>query len=165
MIWFVAFVASIFGANWAIGQFGIVPVGFGLAAPAGVFFAGLAFTFRDLLHRSLGKWWALGAIGVGAGISTLVSPEFALASGVAFGFSELADLAVYTPLWRRRWLTAVVASNFVGLIVDSTLFLGLAFGSLDYLAGQIVGKAYMTAVAVAVLWAVRRSRHSRRKRG
>ena len=93
MIWFVAFVASIFGANWAIAQFGIVPIGFGLVAPAGVFFAGLAFTFRDLLHRSLGKWWALGAIGVGAGISTLVSPEFALASGVAFGFSELADLA------------------------------------------------------------------------
>ncbi len=54
------YVAAIVGANWAITRFGIVPVGFGLMAPAGVFFAGLCFEFRDLVQDTLGRWWAVG---------------------------------------------------------------------------------------------------------
>ncbi|MBU4213584.1 MAG: VUT family protein [Actinobacteria bacterium] len=85
-----------------------------------------------------------------------MSPNFAVASATAFLFSEFADIAVYTPLRRRRWLTAVVASNTVGLVVDSLLFLWLAFGSLTYLSGQVVGKAWMTALAVALMAVARR---------
>jgi hypothetical protein len=59
------------------------------------------------------------------------------------------------PLRRRGWLRAVAASNAAGLAVDSALFLWLAFGSLDFLAGQVLGKAWMTALAVALLWAIR----------
>lgn len=151
-----AYVATIFAANWAIVTFGLVPVGFGLLAPAGVYFAGLAFTFRDLTQEHLGRSWTLGAIVAGAVLSALVSPQFALASGSAFLFSELADFAVYTPLRQRNWLGAVAASNVVGLVVDSALFLYLAFGSLDFLPGQIVGKIWMTVLAVAVLWGFRR---------
>ncbi len=136
----------------------MVPVGFGLEAPAGVYFAGLAFTFRDLVQERFGRSWTLGAILVGAGLSALVSPQFALASGAAFLFSELADFAVYTPLRKRHWLGAVVASNAVGLVVDSALFLGLAFGSFAFLPGQVVDKAWMTLLAVALLWAWRRKR-------
>ncbi len=56
MIWVVLYVATIFVANWAIiAAFGVVPVGFGLMAPAGVYFAGLAFTFRDLTQEKLGR--------------------------------------------------------------------------------------------------------------
>ena len=102
MVWFFAYVATIFGANWAIESFGFVAVGFGLTAPAGVYFAGAAFTFRDLIHRSIGKWWSLAAVGVGAGLSAFVSTDFAIASGVAFGLSELADFLIYTPLWKKR---------------------------------------------------------------
>jgi hypothetical protein len=40
----LCYVATIVGANWALATFGVVPVGFGLYAPAGVYFAGLAFT-------------------------------------------------------------------------------------------------------------------------
>jgi uncharacterized PurR-regulated membrane protein YhhQ (DUF165 family) len=80
----------------------------------------------------------------------------ALASGTAFLASELADMLVYVPLRRRHWLGAVALSNTVGLVVDSALFLWLAFGSLDFLAGQVVGKAEMTVLAVGVLWLVRR---------
>ena len=152
----VAFVATIFLANWAISTFGTVPVGFGLAAPAGVYFAGLAFTLRDLLHESAGPRAVFIAILIGAALSAIVSPAFAIASATAFLFSELADFAVYTPLRRRRWLTAVIASNLVGLVVDSILFLWLAFGSLTYLTGQVVGKAWMTALAVVVLALARR---------
>ena len=153
----LAYLATIVGANWAVTTFGVVPVGFGLMAPAGVYVAGLAFTLRDLLHEAAGRWVVLGAILAGAVLSLLVaSPALAVASGVAFAFSELADLAVYEPLRRRNWLGAVAASNIVGLVVDSLLFLWLAFGSLAFLPGQIVGKAWMTLLAVVVLIPIRR---------
>jgi uncharacterized PurR-regulated membrane protein YhhQ (DUF165 family) len=147
----VGYVACIFAANWAIGTFGFAPVGFGLLAPAGVYFAGLAFTLRDLTQEQLGRWWTVAAIVAGAALSALVSPQFAFASGAAFLISEAADFAVYTPLREHRWLLAVLVSNVVGLAIDSALFLWLAFGSLEFLAGQIVGKAWMTALVV-VLW-------------
>ena len=151
----LAYISTIFGANWAIDRFGIVPVGFGLMAPAGVYFVGLAFTFRDTTQRTLGRRWTVAAIVVGAMLSAFVSPEFALASGVAFLFSEFADFAVYTPLAAKRWLTAVAASNVVGTIVDSILFLWLAFGSLQFLTGQVIGKLWMTGVVIAVVSVVR----------
>jgi queuosine precursor transporter len=92
-----------------------VPVWPGIAAPSGVLFAGLAFTFRDLTQEWLGRKVVLVAIVVGALLSWLVTSNLAVASGVAFLFSELADFAVYQPLRERRWLLAVAASNLVGL--------------------------------------------------
>jgi queuosine precursor transporter len=165
MIALLGYISTIVAANWALQTFGLVPVGFGLVAPAGVYFAGLAFTFRDLTQESLGRRWTVAAILVGAGLSALVSPQFAVASGVAFLLSELADFAVYTPLRRRHWLSAVALSNTAGLILDSALFLALAFGSLDFLAGQVVGKAWMTALAVIVLWGWRDLSQRRRQSG
>lgn len=153
-----AFVATVFAANLAITLIGVVPVGFGLMAPAGVYFAGLAFSFRDALQETLGRRWVIAAVVIGALISAGLSAQLALASGLAFLFSELADFAVYTPIRRRNWLGAVVASNTVGVIVDSALFLWLAFGSLDFLPGQIVGKLWMTALAVALIFTWRRMR-------
>ena len=79
-----------------------------------------------------------------------------LASGAAFLLSELADFAVYTPLQRRGLLLAVVASSVVGLVVDSVVFLGLAFGSLDYLPGQVVGKAWAVLLALPLIRLLRR---------
>jgi uncharacterized PurR-regulated membrane protein YhhQ (DUF165 family) len=169
VIWIVAFIACVFGANWAIETFGLVPVGFGLMAPAGVYFAGLTFTFRDLAHESVGRGWVIVAILVGAALSAFVSPAFAIASGAAFLVSEMADLAVYSPLRRRNWLGAVAASNTVGLVIDSALFLWLAFGSLEFLTGQVVGKAWMTVLAIAILGGTRlalsQRQRSRRLRG
>jgi uncharacterized PurR-regulated membrane protein YhhQ (DUF165 family) len=152
---FVAFIATIFVANWLLETYGIVPIGFGLMAPAGVFAVGFAFTFRDIIQRTLGRHAVVLAIVIGAACSYLISPAFALASAAAFALSELADFAVYTPLQRRGWIRAVVASNVVGAIVDSALFLWLAFGSLAFIEGQIVGKAAMTLVAVALLAVIR----------
>ena len=71
-----------------------------------------------------------------------------MASTAAFLVSELADFAVYTPLQARGLVLAVLASSLVGLVVDSVLFLWLAFGSLDFLAGQIVGKIWMVRLAL-----------------
>lgn len=149
------YLATVFAANWAIQRYGLVPVGFGLKAPAGVYFAGLAFTLRDLTQRMLGRAAVVAAILVGAALSAVVAPRYALASGAAFLLSELADFSVYTPLEERGWIRAVAASNVVGLLVDSVVFLWLAFGSLEFLGGQVVGKVWMTALAVAVLFPLR----------
>lgn len=153
---FAGFVGSIWVANWLVSHYGVVDVGFGLKAPAAVFVVGLAFTLRDVVQRVLGVPAVLLAIIVGAALSLIVSPTFALASGAAFLISETLDLAVYTPLERRGLLLAVGASNVVGLVADSIVFLALAFGSLEFLPGQVLGKAYMTALALLILLPVRR---------
>lgn len=139
-------------ANWLIGHVGtvcvpngpcLVPVAPGLMAPSGVLAVGLALVLRDVVQRCLGAAWGVGAIVAGVGLSLAIAPPaLVLASGAAFLLSELADFAVYTPMQRRGLIVAVVASATAGLVVDSIVFLTLAFGSLEFLAGQIVGKAW-----------------------
>ena len=80
-----------------------------------------------------------------------------VASAAAFLLSEAADLAVYTPLQRRGLVLAVALSSVAGLVLDSVVFLLLAFGSLDFLAGQVVGKLWMVLAALPlVAWLRRR---------
>lgn len=155
LIYPLAYIATIFAANWAIATYGVIPVGWGLMAPAAIVFAGLAFGLRDLTQDAYGRTATMLAILIGAALSAFVSPAFAIASGVAFLVSEFADLVVYTPLRARNWYGAVVASNAVGLVIDSAIFLWLAFGSFQFLAGQIVGKAEVTIAFLAVAWIVR----------
>jgi|SRR5215213_7334870 len=155
MVWVVLYVATIFAANWAIAAFGVVPVGFGLMAPAGAYFAGLAFTFRDLTQEKLGRRAMVVAILLGAALSALVSSQFALASGGAFPFSELADFGVCTPLRKRFWFWAMIPSDLVDTVLDSVIFLALAFGSLEFLLGQVVGKTWVTLLAVPFFWTFR----------
>jgi uncharacterized PurR-regulated membrane protein YhhQ (DUF165 family) len=83
-------------------------------------------------------------------------PALVVASAAAFLLSELADLAVYTPLQKRGLVLAVFASSVVGLVIDSAVFLYLAFGSLDYILGQIVGKAWMVLAALPIIHLIRR---------
>ena len=162
-IFLACFVLCIPFANWLIGNAGttcvpngpcLIPVAPGLTAPSGVPVIGLALVLRDLVQRRLGVKWAIGAILVGAILSAgLAPPALVIASGVAFLLSELTDCAVYTPLQRRRLVLAVAASSVVGLIIDSAIFLYLAFGNLDFLAGQVVGKAWMVLLALPlIIW-------------
>ncbi|MEO8898977.1 MAG: VUT family protein [Candidatus Dormibacter sp.] len=152
----LGYIGVIVAANWAVQRYGLVNVGFGLKAPAAVYFVGIAFSLRDLVQNILGRWVSIGAIVVGAGVSAAVSPALALASGLAFFSSELADFVVYTPLLRRGWLLALIPANLVGCVVDSLVFLSIAFGSLSLLSGQVLGKAWMTLLAVILLGPVRR---------
>lgn len=147
------YIATIFAANWAFVTFGVVPVGFGLMAPAAVYFVGAALTIRDFLGT---RNRVLVGIAIGALLTVFLSGPLAIASGAAFAFSELADWQVYGRLRMRGWAWAVVGSNAVGLILDSIIFLTLAFGSLDFLAGQVVGKAEMTLLALPVIAVLRR---------
>jgi queuosine precursor transporter len=157
-LYLALYAACIPVANWLIQHVGtncvpngpcLIPVAPGLAAPSGVLMIGLALVLRDLVQRRLGLAWAIGAILLGAVLSAAFSPPtLVVASVAAFLFSEVADLAVYTPLAKRRLVLAVLASSLVGLAIDSVVFLYLAFGSLDFLIGQIVGKAWMVLLAL-----------------
>src|SRR6266568_8819439 len=154
-------------ANWLIGHAGtecvpkgpcLIPVAPGLMAPSGVTMIGIALVLRDLVQRRLGTAISALAVLVGSGLSALYAPaSLVVASATAFLLSEFADLAVYTPLARRRLVAAVIASSCAGVVVDSIVFLWLAFGSLDFLTGQVVGKAWMVLLSIPlVAWLRRR---------
>lgn len=163
----ILFLATIPLANWMIGNVGscvpngpcLIPVWPGLMAPSGVLLVGLAFVLRDWAHEHVGSFGTVLLITAGAMASFLaVDSTIALASAAAFYASELIDLAVYSPLRRRGLVLAVAASSVVGAVVDSAIFLFLAFGSLAYLPGQVIGKVWMVAAAVAVLLVIRSRR-------
>lgn len=166
LICFALFCLTVPAANWMILNVGtvctpngpcLIPVAPGLMAPSGVLTIGASFVLRDLVQRRLGLTASVVAILIGAALSGLFAPlALVTASATAFLISELADLAVYTPLARRRLILAVVASSFVGLVVDSMAFLWLAFGSLDFLAGQVVGKSWMVLFAIPLIAMLRR---------
>ena len=156
----LVYCASIVAANWMIRNVGVValpdgthlvPVGFGLLAPSGSYAAGVTFVARDVVQRSAGSGWALRAVLAGTVLSVLVEPRLALASGVAFLFSELADFAVYTPLQRRHFVLAVLASGVVGSVVDSVLFLGIAsIPMAAALPGLLLAKLWVQVLATPV---------------
>lgn len=161
LVFFTGYMVCIPLANWLIQHVGtvcqpngpcLIPVAPGLMAPSGVLMVGLALVLRDLVQRRLGIAWGLAAIATGTALSAaLAPPSLVIASTIAFLLSELADFAVYTPLQRRGLVRAVLASSFVGLVADSVLFLWLAFGSLQFLAGQIVGKAIMVLLTLPAI--------------
>ena len=161
----VLFVGTVWLSNWLLSRYGVVPIGFGLAAPAGVFAVGVAFTLRDIVHRTLGRAAVVGCILGGCLLAYCIEASItipgghmaiAAASALAFLFSETADLLCFEPLAKRSFTGAVAASNVVGAFVDSALFLWLAFGSLALMDGQVVGKLLMTAAALPLVFGARR---------
>lgn len=162
----VLFLLCVPFANWMVQHVGtvcvsmgpcLVPVAPGVMAPSGVLVIGLALVLRDLVQRCLGFGWGLAAIVAGTSLSFWIAPpSLVLASAAAFLLSELADFAVFTPLQRRGLVLAVVVSSGVGLMVDSLVFLTLAFGSLEFLSGQVIGKAWAVLFSVPFIRLLRR---------
>ncbi len=166
-VFFIGFVLTIPAANWMIGNVGtycapngpcLIPVAPGFMAPSGVLMIGAALVLRDLVQRRLGFEISIVTVLIGGALSALLAPvSLVMASTAAFLLSELADLLVYTPLQRRRLVAAVVVSSFAGLVVDSIVFLYFAFGSLQFLAGQIIGKSWMVLLSIPfIMWLRRR---------
>lgn len=158
------FAATIPAANWMIGHVGdcgpvcTIPVGFGLYAPSGVLMVGLTLVLRDALHERGGLLAVAGAVALGALATLAVAPAaLAVASLAAFLAAEAVDTAAYSMARRHGRARAVMVSGLVGAAADSAVFLWLAFGSLDYLTGQTLGKLY--ASAAVALW-LARPRHA-----
>lgn len=157
----VAFAATIPAANWLIGNVGtecipqgpcLLPVGFGLHAPSGVLVVGAALVLRDMVHEAGGAKAALAAIAIGGALAWMfAAPTLVLASVLAFVLAEIADLIVYAPLRTKRLWLAVLLSGIAGAAVDSAVFLWVAFGSFDFIAGQIIGKVWMSLIAAPFL--------------
>ena len=154
-----AYVAAIVAANWLTVTYGAVWVLPGLMATAGTYAAGLALGTRDVLQDAGGRRLVFVAIAAGAALSwVLSSPQLAVASGAAFAVAELADMLVYTPLRAKGWARAVIASNVVGAIVDTFVFLSLAGFPVNgqSVSGQLVGKIlWATLVPVAAVALIR----------
>jgi len=157
-----AFLGCVPAANWLIGNVGtscipngpcLIPVAPGLMAPSGVLMIGVALVLRDAVHEAFGRGVALGLVLAGAALSLALAPAaLAVASAAAFLLSELLDFAVYDRLRQRGRALAVAASGAAGAALDTALFSWLAFGTLAWQPGLLVGKLYATA-AVA-LWLV-----------
>lgn len=166
IVFLVAFALCIPAANWFILHVGtvcdpqgpcLVPVAPGVLAPSGVLMVGLALVLRDLIQRRLGVKVAAAGIVAGALLSAFFAPpHLVVASAAAFILSETADLLVYTPLQKKGLVLAVAASSAIGLVTDSLVFLYLAFGSLAFLEGQVIGKAWMVLLALPVIAWLRR---------
>ncbi|MER5277770.1 VUT family protein [Streptomyces sp. NPDC002809] len=157
------YVGAITAANWLTARYGMVPVGAGLLTTAGTFAAGAALLLRDTVQDLLGRGWVLAGITTGAALTWATSPALAVASATAFLAAELADMGVYTPLRHRGWARAVLASNAVGAVVDTLLFLLLAGFPITAatVGGQLVGKlAWATLLPVAAVVTVRRWRRA-----
>ncbi|MGY2129395.1 VUT family protein [Blastococcus sp. SYSU DS0617] len=161
----VALLSTVVVANWLVARFGLVTAGFGLLVPAGTYAAGLALGLRDGLDRVGGLRWVLGAIAAGIVLSAvLASPTVALASAVAFGLGELADLLVWRRLRAAGWRRALLASNAVGALVDTCVFLPMAGFPLTVASGggQFLVKAvYLTVAALLIVEGVGRAMRAR----
>lgn len=158
---FVGYVLTIPGANLMLVYVGwpsedgprLLPVGFGMMAPSGVFMVGASLFLRDVVQDYYGTRWACFAIASGIILTAfLAPPSLAVASACAFALSELCDLAIYTPLRKRSAWLATIASGLAGSIVDSVIFLVVAFGSLAFVEGQILGKIAITIVFSFARW-------------
>lgn len=160
------YIAAIAAANITTAHYGLVPVGLGLTATAGTYFAGCALFLRNVVQDAFGRRTVVAAILIGALLSALTSPSLALASGVAFGISELADTAVYTPLRDRRnwWARAVIPASLLGAVIDTFVFLDLAGFPVTTrgVAGQLVGKTWFVWVPTLIVSIYRTRRSVRR---
>ncbi len=159
----VAFIASIYLANWLVNHYGPIRVWpTNLLAPAGVYVVGLAFLLRDTVQRFTGTAFTLILIGIGCGVSVIVSPRLALASACAFAASELVGLGVFRGLRGNTagpglLAAAVVCASAVAAALDSYVFLQIAFGDLGFWRGQFIAKLSVVVLAIPFVLIARKA--------
>lgn len=156
----VTYLATIPAANWMIQNIGspafpggphTIPVGFGYTAPSGVLLIGLALFARDYVQEHYGRNKTLIAIAAGIILSYFVNPDVATASAIAFALGELADFAIYTKIRKHSKPAAILTSGTIGGIIDSFVFLQIAFGSTMFWQGQVIGKTIVAATAAIII--------------
>jgi uncharacterized PurR-regulated membrane protein YhhQ (DUF165 family) len=164
------FIASAAASNWAITNVGrdngplaphTIPIGWALDAPSGVVLIGVMIAVRDALHERVGLKGTLLVIALGSVVSALLSPAaIAIASGVTLLAAETADALVYQALRQRGRVRAALASNIVSSVVDSAVFLLIAYGvqaARDGTWALTVGKVEASVITLAILTTATRS--------
>jgi queuosine precursor transporter len=145
-----------------------------LTAPGGTYLIGIALSLIELAHRTaptrregfvnaqmmvLCGWIASVFLAAYLALLNVMSPDdelfdrlagtwrIVLGSLIAFLVSETIDNSFGT--WLRDRVhdaVRVVATNGISVPIDSVVFLLIAFGSLEFLEGQIVVKYAATIV-------------------
>jgi len=149
----------------------------GLQAPGGTFLIGIALSMIEIAHRTaptrregfvnaqvmVACGWVASVILAGyLAVLNVMSPDdplfdrlagtwrIVLASLLAFAVSETIDNSLGTGMRDRvhdAW--RVVGTNAISVPLDSIVFLLVAFGSLEFIKGQIVVK-YAATLLVGV---------------
>lgn len=156
MILYVFFIvlADVLAAKW------IIPLPFGLFVPAGVFAIAPIFTLRDQIHRNYGAKKVailiLVASAISLGISVLLGNallgKVTIASVIAFIISEYADTWIYHLTRNQTWMNRVLKSNAVSTLLDSIIFITLAFGFiLPLILGQYIVKMLIAWITGLIL--------------
>jgi queuosine precursor transporter len=154
------FLLTIPFANLWLARFGMWTMPWLGLVPSAVWIVAIAFVARDLAQITLGRKWAWAAIAAGAGLSLWVaSPRLALASGLAFLWSESTDTLVFTPLANRgttmAFVLGVSISGYAASVVDSALFIRLAFHTFDGWWQFTLAKIFFVLCATPLAWAIR----------
>jgi uncharacterized PurR-regulated membrane protein YhhQ (DUF165 family) len=154
LISFICYVAVIVLSNILVVALGIIPIGFGLTAPAASLVVGIALLARDIVHKIAGLKWVMIGILFGCIVSWFIAePSLAIASTAAFGISELLDLGIFSPLQKRGFYRAAFLSNAASAPIDSIVFLTLAgFSlSLSLIGGQVIAKVLWSTVPALII--------------
>ena len=169
LVFLLLFALTIPAANWLIGHAGtycvpdgpcLVPVAPGLMAPSGVTMIGLALVLRDLVQRRLGIHTAAAAILAGSLISALLA--LPCSSSPLRPLSSCPRWPISGSTRRLRGAGSSLRCSLRARPVlwsNSIIFLWLAFGSLEFLPGQIVGKAWMVLLSIPFVAWLRRRDH------
>jgi hypothetical protein len=164
-------------ANVLSNKIAILPV-LNLSTDAGTIIYPLTFTFRDFIHKTLGKnksrqivilagilnFVMVGFFYLGAKMSpdpswiyqkdfeNILMPvtRIVLASIIAQVISELIDTEIFSRIYKRlNDLYAVLFSNFVALIVDTLIFVFIAFwGNFD---SSVLSQIILTNIILKLL--------------
>lgn len=147
--------------------------------PSGVFIFTLSYTLLDVINHILGPrearrvvLAAFGANALLAGYMTVAialppapfwpdqvafeqilgaTPRISLASLAAFFVSSRFDVTVYAYLAHRAapW-ARVLASNTLGIALDTAVFMFLAYSGTDFPVDRLIGNHYAAKLAMTV---------------
>jgi uncharacterized PurR-regulated membrane protein YhhQ (DUF165 family) len=155
----ILFLFSIPLANWWLDRYGFWDVPHLGPVASGVWVVGIAFVLRDFGQYVVGRRVAWAAIACGTILSVwLASPGLAVASGAAFLWSESTDALVFTPLANRGiglFFAGLCLSGLAASMVDSALFVRIAFGSFSGWWQLTLVKDVFVLLAAPVVLAIR----------
>ena len=142
----LVYLGAIVGANLFAATFGPS------AVPIVTFtLIGLDLSLRDFLQLTLKKWSMFAMIFIGGAISYILVPEagiIAIASGTAFTSAALVDWTVFA-LLKGKWIMRANLSNLAGAMVDSSVFITIAFGAF---MPKEIGLSVISKVAGGFFW-------------
>lgn len=100
----------------------------------GAFTYPIAFLVNDMTNRHFGPHQARMVVLVGFAIAVvwsiyLATPRIAIASGTAFLLAQLLDTTVFDRMRKATWWKAPLLSSFLGSVLDTVLFFGIAFAA------------------------------------